>query len=336
MSYQSVNKSGASDSQEKLNRLKLPKNMQGLRVLDIGCNEGFFCFEAKRRGAEYVLGIDVSQKFVELAKNNRESLGLDVEFRVANMMELDTSEKYDIIIFTSALHYIRSPKLLFNRLLGNLTPNGRLILECGVIDSHESTVFNALRSVDNRFFPTEKLLTDFYLSDYSVRYIGRSVNQVGDPVARKVFHCRLRQTTVVFLIGSSGIGKTSLIRDIKNALVVSTDKLFSPIPVEGKMTESDACKLYRNNLILSNRNIQNAWDQTWASDNAREHFIDILSGAISMCNGAPLITVEGYAVKDLARPVMQKLEGLRFWVIMKPRDAVDKGTNTWDDEYTVM
>ncbi len=42
---------GWSDpAKEKLPYYGLPKDLSGMRVLDIGCAEGFFSFEAERRG----------------------------------------------------------------------------------------------------------------------------------------------------------------------------------------------------------------------------------------------------------------------------------------------
>jgi tRNA (mo5U34)-methyltransferase len=50
---------GRSDPlREKLPFFGLPEEMQGLRVLDVGCAEGFFSFEAERRGAREVIAID--------------------------------------------------------------------------------------------------------------------------------------------------------------------------------------------------------------------------------------------------------------------------------------
>jgi 2-polyprenyl-3-methyl-5-hydroxy-6-metoxy-1,4-benzoquinol methylase len=42
---------------EKLPHFGLPESMSGMRVLDIGCAEGFFSFEAERRGAREVIGL---------------------------------------------------------------------------------------------------------------------------------------------------------------------------------------------------------------------------------------------------------------------------------------
>ena len=50
---------GWSDAEkDKLPYFGLPVSMQGMRVLDVGCCEGFFSFEAERRGAREVIAID--------------------------------------------------------------------------------------------------------------------------------------------------------------------------------------------------------------------------------------------------------------------------------------
>src|SRR5262245_47179094 len=46
---------GDDDSQRKLKRLQIPANLTGKSFLDIGAWDGFFSFEAERRGATRVL-----------------------------------------------------------------------------------------------------------------------------------------------------------------------------------------------------------------------------------------------------------------------------------------
>ena len=62
---------GGSRSAEKLKALRLSllrnrhdetRPLKGLSVLDIGCNEGFFCGEALRQGARRVVGIDMKSE----------------------------------------------------------------------------------------------------------------------------------------------------------------------------------------------------------------------------------------------------------------------------------
>ena len=57
----------------------LPKSMEGKTVLDIGCNMGMICMEAKRRGAVRVVGIDYDKKVIETAKKFFKQNDCDVE-----------------------------------------------------------------------------------------------------------------------------------------------------------------------------------------------------------------------------------------------------------------
>ena len=49
---------GIDDSPFRLARLDLPQSLAGLTVLDIGAWDGFFSFEAERRGAARVVAAD--------------------------------------------------------------------------------------------------------------------------------------------------------------------------------------------------------------------------------------------------------------------------------------
>src|ERR1700712_3578633 len=49
---------GASKSAETLPRLQMPANLAGRTVLDVGAWDGFFSFEAERRGASRVVATD--------------------------------------------------------------------------------------------------------------------------------------------------------------------------------------------------------------------------------------------------------------------------------------
>ena len=71
---------GGSKSSEKLKALALPqlKNrhseaapLKGLSVLDIGCNEGFFCGEALKQGARRVVAPEHGQRIEDIAGDPR-------------------------------------------------------------------------------------------------------------------------------------------------------------------------------------------------------------------------------------------------------------------------
>ncbi len=58
----------------------LPPRLDGMSVLDVGCNGGFFSVEMKRLGASRVVGIEVVPRHLAQAKLVSDVLGLDLDF----------------------------------------------------------------------------------------------------------------------------------------------------------------------------------------------------------------------------------------------------------------
>lgn len=69
-------------------------------VIDVGCGSGVLSFVAARLGAKRVIGCDLSERAVEVARANAERLGLQdrVEFRVGNLLEPVRGEQASVII----------------------------------------------------------------------------------------------------------------------------------------------------------------------------------------------------------------------------------------------
>lgn len=233
--YQDFDGTGASKSHEKLKALKLyditaGKDMQtplkGKSVLDIGCNEGFFCIEAIRQGAKRVVGIDLSTHFLELAKERCP----EAEFHKTTWWNLP-NEKFDVILFLSAIHYEPKQQELLNKLISHLTDDGVLILECGVAPkkSIQDCWTTVTRWDGDRRYPNMGFLTGTLLKDYSTRVIGPSVTQTGDPIPRAVLHCRPKKPTAILIGGHSHEGKTTIAGTLHNSgiAVYQTDVLIT-------------------------------------------------------------------------------------------------------------
>src|ERR1700736_1004500 len=86
-------------------RFCVPPDLTGKTVLDIGCWDGAWSFEAKRRGAKRVIATDKfswghggwgNRGAFLLA---REALGLDVEDKIIDVMELsrDNVGQFDVV-----------------------------------------------------------------------------------------------------------------------------------------------------------------------------------------------------------------------------------------------
>ncbi len=97
--------------QKKLEMMNLSGDLSGREVLDIGCNEGFFSFEAERRGAKRVLAIDKSQVAKEKFSLIKELKQSRVEFLFTDLLDLHPMDagKFDIVFFLSVFHHLRYP-----------------------------------------------------------------------------------------------------------------------------------------------------------------------------------------------------------------------------------
>lgn len=96
----------------------LPPDLSGKTVLDVGCNAGFYSFEAKRRGAERVLGVDGQRQHVRQGLFVRKVLGLEVEFRRLNVYELSPRSvgQFDITLALGLLYHLKHPILALENL----------------------------------------------------------------------------------------------------------------------------------------------------------------------------------------------------------------------------
>ncbi len=85
--------------------LSLLPDLAGKAVLDLGCGAGDHCAEFIRRGAERVLGIDISEKMLALAREK--NADARVEYRRLPMEELDALEgPFDLVASSLAMHYV--------------------------------------------------------------------------------------------------------------------------------------------------------------------------------------------------------------------------------------
>lgn len=60
-------------------------DIEAKRVVELGCGTGIFSIGAKLLGADSVVGVDIDPKAVEIAKKYSEELGLEIEFKVADV-----------------------------------------------------------------------------------------------------------------------------------------------------------------------------------------------------------------------------------------------------------
>lgn len=80
-------------------------DLQGKRVLDLGCGFGEHCKKFVECGAEKVVGIDISEKMLEVARaENGDSKITYVNMPMEDIAGLQ--EKFDVVISSLAFHYV--------------------------------------------------------------------------------------------------------------------------------------------------------------------------------------------------------------------------------------
>ncbi|MFN6471148.1 MAG: class I SAM-dependent methyltransferase [Nostoc sp. SerVER01] len=88
--------------------LALCEPVSGLRVLDIGCGEGYCSRELRRRGAAQVHGIDLSQSMIEAATLQEIEDALDITYEVGcatNLKQFDNGE-IDLVVAVFLFNYL--------------------------------------------------------------------------------------------------------------------------------------------------------------------------------------------------------------------------------------
>lgn len=95
-------------------------------VLDIGCGSGRYGLALAQQGAARALGLDFSERMIQIAKEAAGKLSLEskCEFRVCEFLEHKDTEQFDLVLAMGYYDYLRDP-LAHLRKMHGLT-RGRL------------------------------------------------------------------------------------------------------------------------------------------------------------------------------------------------------------------
>lgn len=144
-----TNGPGSITEQERNAYFKIPEDLSGKRVLDIGCADGYFTFLAESRGAS-VVAIDAwpHQGFF-LAHEVRQS---NVEFYQMDLYDLqpDTFGTFDIVFFMGVYYHLKNPILALERVAS-------LTRELAIIESQITDLPGFEEAGVSRFYEHEEL-----------------------------------------------------------------------------------------------------------------------------------------------------------------------------------
>jgi ubiquinone/menaquinone biosynthesis C-methylase UbiE len=109
----------------------LRRKHRSLRILEVGCGNGWLAAKMAGIPGSYVTGLDINQ--VEINQANRVFEKENLEF-IYDMFNEDTfeDEKFDAVVFAASLQYFQSAKKILDLALSLLNKGG----EVHIIDTH--------------------------------------------------------------------------------------------------------------------------------------------------------------------------------------------------------
>ena len=122
-------------------------SLEGKRVLDLGCNAGWWSLRAITAGADYVLGVDGRRMHVEQSEFVFEVKGIEkdrYDFVEANLFDLDLRKfgEFDIVLCLGLLYHISKPIDLMER-IGHVSTD--LLIVDTAISPAKRSVFEVRR-----------------------------------------------------------------------------------------------------------------------------------------------------------------------------------------------
>jgi toxoflavin synthase len=104
--------------------------VEGARVLDVACGEGFYSREFADKGAARVVGVDSSAEMIRYARANEDARARGIEYHVHDAAHMPVLGEFDVVAATYLLHYaldLGHMRTMCEKLAENLRPGGRLL-----------------------------------------------------------------------------------------------------------------------------------------------------------------------------------------------------------------
>lgn len=127
---------GVQDTEGLLNHIKLPDDLTGKRVLDIGARDGLYSFECEKRGAAEVIALDYTTPDTTGFNVAKQILNSNVKWVTANVYEIDQLNlgKFDLVLFLGVIYHLRHPYLAIDKIHDVLNIGGKVVVESHIID----------------------------------------------------------------------------------------------------------------------------------------------------------------------------------------------------------
>ncbi len=195
-------------------------DFQGKRVLDLGCGYGWHCQYAIEHGAKSVIGVDLSDKMLAVA---REKTAKDIQYLCQPIEDAEFLEgSFEVVVSSLAFHYLESFEDIAAKVFQWLTDKGDFVF------SVEHPIFTA-QGTQDWYRDAEGTILHFPVDKYF--YEGqREANFLGETVIK--YHKTI--TTYLNALLKSGFMVTGLVEpqpseEMLNTIEGMKDELRRPM-----------------------------------------------------------------------------------------------------------
>lgn len=99
------------------------------QVLEVAPGPGLFSVELAKHGRCRIVGLDISQTFVEIARKNAAAAGVDVDFRRGNASDMPfPANRFDFIFCSAAFKNFSDPVGALREMHRVLKPGGKALI----------------------------------------------------------------------------------------------------------------------------------------------------------------------------------------------------------------
>jgi len=149
----------------------LKKNIKNKDVLDYGCGIGIVTEKVFNYEPKNIIGIDISDKSILIAKKRSEELNLDIKYQVQNCESTNMpSESFDIIYGSGILHHLD--------LVKSTTELNRLLKKNGSMVFIEPLGTNPLINIYRKLTPGSRTIDEHPFGNKDFDFIKNTLGEI--------------------------------------------------------------------------------------------------------------------------------------------------------------
>jgi ubiquinone/menaquinone biosynthesis C-methylase UbiE len=103
---------------------------EGARVLEVAPGPGYLAIAMARGGGLSVTGLDISRTFVEIARENAQAAGVDVDFQRGDVAQMPFARgSFDLVVCQAAFKNFTLPRSALAEMHRVLRPGGKAVIQ---------------------------------------------------------------------------------------------------------------------------------------------------------------------------------------------------------------